>query len=78
MLVRQLWPLLTFIASVGGRCQERKLQFRGESLFSWKELPESGKGFASAELPVVCSNEGCMIVFQKAISIGWKAGQRDL
>lgn len=56
----------------------KETQFRGESRFSWKELPESGKGFASAELPVVCSNGGCMIVFQKGISIGWKAGQRDL
>lgn len=36
------------------------------------------EAFVSIELPVVRSNEGQMIIFQKGISAGWRVEQTDV
>lgn len=36
------------------------------------------EAFVSTELPVVLSNEGQMLIFQKGISAGWKLEQTDI
>lgn len=36
------------------------------------------EALVSIDLPVVCSNEGQMLIFQKGISAGWKLEQTDI
>lgn len=77
LLARPSWPLLIFVALVGGSFQ------KADSTSEEKVLPSGNcylrvEALVSIELPVVCSNEGQMLMFQKGISAGWKLEQTDI